>query len=70
MYVNPIGGIQLYNNNEFKNEGIDLHFLKTHDFSYKQFDNEFVPCLSILDVMMFNSKEKIEEYLESLYTLI
>ncbi|MCK4826994.1 WbqC family protein, partial [bacterium] len=37
---------------------------------YKQFDNEFVPWLSIIDVMMFNSKERIKEYLNYYYSLI
>ena len=69
-YVNPIGGIQLYIKDDFKNEGIDLHFLKANDFEYKQFDNEFVPWLSIIDVMMFNSREEIKEYLNSFYTLL
>ncbi len=62
-YVNPIGGIQLYTRDEFKNEGIDLHFLEANDFEYKQFNNEFVSWLSIIDVMFFNSKEAIAEIL-------
>jgi hypothetical protein len=69
-YVNPIGGIQLYKKDEFKNQGIDLHCLKTNNFEYKQFNDEFVACLSIIDVMMFNTKEKIKEYLNSYYTLV
>jgi len=68
-YVNPIGGIKLYIKDEFKNEGIDLHFLKANDFEYRQFDNKFVPWLSVIDVMMFNTKEKIREYLKYFYTL-
>jgi hypothetical protein len=68
-YVNPIGGIQLYSKDEFKNEGINLHFLKANDFKYKQFNNEFVPWLSIIDVMMFNSPEEINKML-NLYELI
>lgn len=63
MYVNPIGGIQLYNKDEFKDEGVELHFLKANDFEYKQFSNEFVPWLSIIDIMMFNSKETITKML-------
>jgi len=69
-YVNPIGGIQLYIKDEFKNEGIDLHFLKANDFEYQQFDNKFVPWLSIIDVLMFNSREEVREYLNSFYTLL
>lgn len=69
IYINPIGGIELYDKEEFKAEGIELKFLKTKDISYKQFDNEFIPNLSIIDVMMFNSKDKIREMLNE-YELI
>ena len=70
VYINPIGGVELYQKENFKNENIDLHFIKTNDFSYKQFDNTFLPSLSIIDVMMFNGKEEIKKYLASFYTLI
>lgn len=63
MYVNPIGGVELYDKDRFMGEGIDLHFLKTDEFSYAQFGNGFIPWLSILDVMMFNSKEAITKIL-------
>jgi hypothetical protein len=54
IYINPIGGLDLYDPCNFKDENIDLFFLKTDEIVYKQFD-EFVPSLSIIDVMMFNS---------------
>ena len=63
VYLNPIGGIQLYLKDDFKDEGIDLYFLKTNELRYKQFKNDFVPSLSIIDVMMFNSKEEIRKML-------
>lgn len=47
-YYNAIGGMDLYSFDEFKENGINLSFLKTNDICYKQFDNEFVPNLSIL----------------------
>ena len=68
-YLNSIGGVGLYSKERFKEQGIDLHFLKTNDFIYKQFNNNFVPFLSIIDVMMFNPIEEIKEYLNSFYTL-
>jgi len=68
-YLNPIGGVQLYSKEHFNEQGIDLCFLKTTDFSYKQFDHDFIPYLSILDVMMFNSKEEINGFLNSFYTI-
>ena len=69
MYINAIGGMNLYSRESFKDNGIDLKFIKSSSIQYDQFKNEFVPWLSIIDVMMFNSKEKIKEYL-NLYELI
>lgn len=68
-YYNAIGGQELYNKEDFKNQGIELKFLKTNPVQYDQFKNEFVPWLSILDVMMFNSPEKINAMLDN-YELI
>lgn len=62
-YINAIGGQELYNKEDFKKENIGLHFLSTNPIEYKQFKNEFVPWLSILDVMMFNSVGEIGEML-------
>ncbi|HEY4875285.1 MAG TPA: WbqC family protein [Puia sp.] len=60
-YINPIGGMEIYSNEMFERSGIKLSFLKTIPVPYTQFDNEFVPYLSIIDVLMFNSKaESIE----------
>lgn len=68
-YINPIGGTNLYDKKEFEKYGIKLSFLKTEDIIYKQFDNEFIPNLSIIDVMMFNSKDEINKMLDK-FTLI
>jgi len=68
-YINPIGGTNLYDKKEFEKYGIKLSFLKTEDIIYKQFDNEFIPNLSIIDVMMFNSKDDINKMLDK-FTLI
>lgn len=62
-YINPIGGLELYDKDEFSDKGIKLMFLKTNNFHYPQFKNEFIPFLSILDVMMFNDKDKIHGFL-------
>jgi NADPH-dependent 7-cyano-7-deazaguanine reductase QueF len=63
-YINPIGGVELYSREEFKENGIDLQFLKANNIQYLQLDNEFVPFLSIIDVMMFNTKKEIGELLK------
>ena len=69
MYINAIGGQDLYNREDFKNIGIELKFIKMKQVSYTQYKNEFVPNLSMIDVLMFNSKEEIKELLEQ-YELI
>ena len=56
-YVNAIGGMALYSKEVFQDKGIDLKFIQSKPFEYPQFGNMFVPCLSIIDVMMFNSRE-------------
>jgi hypothetical protein len=68
-YINAIGGQELYDKTEFERHNIKLSFLKTHPIEYKQFKNVFIPNLSILDVMMFNSVEEINEMLDK-YELI
>jgi hypothetical protein len=69
-YVNPIGGLELYSKEKFNKNNIDLFFLKPDSTTYKQFNTEFVPNLSILDVMMFNRKGSIVDLLNNGYTLI
>lgn len=68
-YINAIGGQELYDKEIFNNNGIKLNFIKMKEIKYKQFNNEFVPNLSIIDVLMFNSPEKIREMLDD-YQLI
>tara|TARA_R110002049_G_scaffold82349_2_gene209554 strand:+ start:513 stop:1214 length:702 start_codon:yes stop_codon:yes gene_type:complete len=62
-YINPIGGTSLYSKETFSDIGLRLYFLKSEMIEYPQLENEFIPWLSIIDVMMFNSKETINEYL-------
>lgn len=58
IYINPIGGIELYSKEIFQKEKIDLRFLKSHQIEYQQYGSEHVPALSILDVLMFCGREK------------
>lgn len=68
-YINPIGGKSLYDKSSFMKWGIKLSFHQMCDIIYHQYNNQFIPNLSIIDVMMFNSKEKIEKLLNR-YKLI
>lgn len=68
-YINPIGGLELYDPLVFAAEKIELSFLKTTPIPYHLSAEEFIPYLSILDVLMLNSKEEVQGHLES-FTLI
>lgn len=67
-YINPIGGINLYNKDRFKDQGIVLFFLESKGQIYRQYNDSFVPWLSIIDVIMFNSVNEVKSLLLD-YTL-
>lgn len=69
VFINAIGGQDLYDKNEFASYGIDLKFIKTDEIIYPQFTKEFVPNLSIIDVLMHNGREGTLELIKK-YTLI
>ncbi len=70
QYINPIGGVELYNKEVFQQEGMELSFLKTNTITYPQYQNkDFVPFLSMIDVMMFNEIETVKDYLVKSFTL-
>jgi len=68
-YLNAIGGLELYSKETFQSNDVELNFIKSNAIIYPQFDKEFVPWLSILDVLFFNTKEKVQEYLQQ-YTIV
>lgn len=69
-YINPIGGMEIYDREKFRESGIDIHFLQSRRVSYPQFSRtEFIPWLSIADVLMFNSPEAVQSMLNE-YDLI
>ena len=62
-YVNAPGGRDLYEKDLFSAHGIDLKFIQPGSISYVQLGAAFVPNLSILDVMMFNTPADIRDML-------
>lgn len=65
-YMNPIGGAKLYDKNFFRSQGIKLDFLESKAITYPQFNGNFIPNLSIIDVIMFNSIEDIKQKLDEI----
>lgn len=68
-YRNAIGGRKLYDKDAFAENGIELTFIESASIKYPQFENDFIPYLSIIDVLMFNSREDAMK-LTKKYTLI
>lgn len=62
-YTNPIGGTELYHHEAFNQCGITLRFLEAKNERYQQCGDTWVPFLSIIDVLMFNSNEEIRRLL-------
>jgi hypothetical protein len=69
-YINSIGGLELYNKDEFEVHQLKLQFIKSNPISYQQFGNEFVPWLSIIDVLMFVNPEIVEKSIKGGYEFI
>ncbi len=63
-YINAPGGIFFYDKEKYIKNGIKINFIDTNLKPYTQIHETFQPYLSILDVMMFNSVEKINEMLD------
>lgn len=63
-YWNAPGGKEFYNVEKYNKNGLKISFINTRLNEYPQKrGKEFVPGLSIIDVMMYNSPEKILEML-------
>ena len=59
----------MFKPDEFVASGIELCFLKTILEPYPQKRNDFVPGLSIIDVMMWNSFASIRIILDDYYSI-
>ncbi len=62
-FINPIGGLELYEKAAFADAKTSLGFLQARTTDYPQFVTPHLPFLSIIDVMMFNSENRIADML-------
>ncbi|CAN0617736.1 conserved protein of unknown function [Burkholderia multivorans] len=65
VYVNPIGGQELYNPDDFAAAGLQLRFLTPGLAPYPSIRDAFVPALSIIDVLMCNDEASVAQMLSS-----
>jgi hypothetical protein len=52
VFINAIGGRELYDQKDFARNGVALYFIDTHPITYPQRSEQFHPRLSIIDVLM------------------
>ena len=67
-YINLKGGSSLYSKKEFANKGVNLYFIESLPFTYRQCnlkDSHFIKNLSIIDIMMNLSADEIRSKLAS-----
>lgn len=64
-YVNSTGGRHLYNAKTFAEHGIRLQFLQAKNTAYSQGAHEFVPYLSMIDVLMHCEPEQVRQALKN-----
>jgi len=62
-YINSPGGKALYSKKYFSEHGIELKFIVPAVAKYKQMGADFLPNLSIIDIMMYCDKDEIIEML-------
>lgn len=68
QYWNPPGGKSFFDETKYKTAGIKLVFHAVELSKYNQLRENFESGLSIIDVMMYNSVEKINEMLDIIIT--
>ncbi|MGI9517500.1 MAG: WbqC family protein [Pirellulaceae bacterium] len=68
-YINPRAGIDIFDQSQFVDRGVELCFLENSLSSYSQRNQEFVAGLSIMDVLMFNSLEETKTHIND-YSLL
>ena len=69
IYINSIGGEDLYCRDDFQAVDVELQFIKANNFEYVQFENPHVSSLSIVDVLMFNSLDLVCDRIKNNFTL-
>jgi len=69
-YINPIGGLDLYQESVFAKLGISLKFLSPNLTPYPQFSEPFVEALSIVDALMFLEPSELISRIKNDYALV
>ena len=63
-YINPPGGMDLFDPDAFAQGGIKLRIQEPFEFAYTCSGYQFEPGLSVLDALMWNSPQDIRNHLD------
>lgn len=63
-YINPPGGEAIFDPEKFNAAGVKLTLRDIPPFEYSCKGYDYIPNLSVIDAMMFNSTEEIKAYLD------
>jgi hypothetical protein len=63
-YVNPLGGAHLFSRGEFDASGVQLSFVDIPPMVYDPKPYQFIPSLSVLDVLMWNHPKDVRRFVE------
>jgi hypothetical protein len=63
-YVNPVGGVAFFDAAKYAEHGVKLTFLTPSLPPYDQRRDAFEPSMSIVDVLMFNSPDRVRAMLD------
>lgn len=69
-YVNMPGGVTIFDEREFLQRNIQLSFLNPTLKTYNQMKEDFTSHLCIIDVLMWNSKEKVLRMIKNDFNIV
>ncbi len=64
-YINPIGGMELYDQHLFREHHIEIYFIKSIEVPYPHITGKYLPWLSVLDVLMHVHKSELQAHLNN-----
>ncbi|MHA7865682.1 WbqC family protein [Flagellimonas marinaquae] len=66
MYINTAVGKELFDNEKYRSAGVQLNFIEVKPIPYQQhLSEDFVPNMSIIDILMFCDLEEIHLMLDN-----
>jgi hypothetical protein len=69
-YINPVSGAHLFRPEEFEASGVQLGFVEMPAMHYDPKPYQFIPSLSVLDVLMWNHPRDVRRFVQERSSVI